>query len=138
MSPWPCTHWIRSRAGRRLPCSGAVVLDLDGDGNEHTGWAVFYYHLRSDSIPPTGKVLKTGDRVGYPSCEGGRTTGTHVHIARKYNGEWIEADGPIPFTLGGWVAHTDGVPYKGQLTRELPTKEIVACECVSQRNMISK
>ena len=114
----------------------SVVLDLDGDGNEHTGWTVLYFHLRSDSIPTVGKVLQAGDPIGHPSCEGGRTTGTHVHIARRYNGEWIDASGEIPFTMSGWVAHSDGKPYKGRLTQEIPAKEIVACECVSQRNLI--
>jgi len=22
-----------------------VMLDLDGDGDEHTGWVIFYFHL---------------------------------------------------------------------------------------------
>ena len=116
----------------------AVVLDLDGDGNEHTGWSVFYYHLRSDSLPEVGTVLEAGDPIGHPSCEGGRVTGTHLHIGRKYNGEWIEADGPIPLTLSGWVIHAESEPYKGRLTHDLPAQEIVACECVSKQNMISR
>ncbi len=74
-----------------------AVLDLDGDGKEQTGWVIFYLHLATDSIPPIGTSLKQGDRIGLPSCEGGRSTGTHVHIARKYNGEWIPADGRISF-----------------------------------------
>jgi hypothetical protein len=40
-----------------------------------------------------------------------------VHIARKYNGEWIPADGPLAFNLSGWVAHYGDEPYKGTLTR---------------------
>jgi len=53
----------------------------------------------------------------HPSCEGGKATGTHIHIARKYNGEWIPADGPVPFNLNGWVAHAGVKPYQGTLTR---------------------
>jgi hypothetical protein len=45
-------------------------------------------------------------------------TGTHVHVARKYNGEWIPAGGPLPFTLSGWQAHAGGEPYLGTLTRD--------------------
>ncbi len=37
--------------------------------------------------------------------QGGEVTGTHVHIARKYNGEWILADGPLAFNLEGWITH---------------------------------
>jgi hypothetical protein len=44
-------------------------------------------------------------------------TGTHVHFARKYNGEWIAADGPMPFVLSGWMAHAGTEAYKGTLTR---------------------
>ncbi|HRT92694.1 MAG TPA: hypothetical protein P5516_09465, partial [Anaerolineaceae bacterium] len=52
----------------------------------------------------------------HPSCEGGSATGTHVHIARKYNGEWIEADSVVPFNLEGWVAKNGTVPYQGSLS----------------------
>ncbi|MEA3350994.1 MAG: hypothetical protein U9Q82_10260, partial [Chloroflexota bacterium] len=61
--------------------------------------------------------VEVGDYLGHPSCEGGRATGTHVHIARKYNGEWMSADGPIPFVLDDWVVHSGDAPYKGTLTR---------------------
>jgi len=39
-------------------------------------------------------------------------------MARKYNGEWIPADGPLPFVLSGWVAHAGAKPYQGTLTRD--------------------
>jgi hypothetical protein len=65
--------------------------------------------------------------IGYPSCEGGRVTGTHVHISRKYNGEWILADGPLAYNMEGWLAHNGTEPYLGTLTKgELNVK---ACEC---------
>ncbi len=71
-----------------------LALDLDGDGDERTGWVIFYLHLSAASRAPAGKQLHVGDMIGYPSCQGGElVTGTHVHIARKYNGEWILADG---------------------------------------------
>lgn len=97
---------------------GIVVLDLDGDGFEQTGWALVYLHIADEGRTGAGRVVKAGDLLGHPSCEGGYATGTHVHIARKYNGEWMEADGPIPFNLNGWVVHAAGEPYKGTLTRD--------------------
>ncbi|MFZ5910292.1 MAG: LysM peptidoglycan-binding domain-containing protein [Chloroflexota bacterium] len=97
--------------------TGTVVLDLDGDGDERTGWVIVYIHVGSDGRAPTGLSLKAGEPVGYPSCEGGRTTGTHIHVARKYNGEWIPADGPVPFNLEGWVAHNGSEAYLGTLTK---------------------
>ena len=83
---------------------GVVVLDLDGDGREATGWNILYLHIAENQRVKEGAFVERGDRIGHPSCEGGRATGTHVHIARKYNGEWILADGVIPFNLEGWVA----------------------------------
>ncbi len=106
---------------------GTVVLDLDRDGNERTGWVVVYLHLATKGRAPLGQEVKAGDAVGYPSCEGGRVTGTHVHIARKYNGEWMPADGPIAFNLEGWIAHNGADAYNGTLT--LGNLTVTACEC---------
>jgi hypothetical protein len=97
--------------------NGVLMLDLDGDGKEQTGWVLFYLHVEPLDSLHTGKWVDQGDLLGHPSCEGGRATGTHLHIARKFNGEWIAADGPIPFLLGGWQAHAGDEPYQGSLTR---------------------
>ncbi len=98
--------------------NGVVVLDLDGDGLEQTGWALLYLHIATKDRIPLGTWVETGDLIGHPSCEGGHATGRHIHIARKYNGEWIPADGPMPFVLSGWTAHAGSAPYKGTLTRD--------------------
>ncbi len=107
--------------------SGIVVLDLDGDGDERTGWVIFYLHVATGGRAPEGVFLRAGDPVGYPSCERGSATGTHIHIARKYNGEWIPADGPLAFNLEGWVAHNGNAPYQGTLTRG--NRVVIACDC---------
>jgi LasA protease len=96
---------------------GLVVQDLDADGHEHTGWVIIYLHVATKGRVPVGSLLSTNDRIGHPSCEGGKSTGTHVHIARKYNGEWILADGPIPFVLSGWTATAGAEPYLGAMTK---------------------
>lgn len=116
----------------------AVLLDLDGDGNEHTGWVIFYYHMSLDALPPVGKVVKTGDTLGHGSCDGGRATGTHVHVARRFNGEWIPVDGPLPFVLSGWTAHSENEAYKGSMTFDLPALKIEACVCVTASNGLSR
>jgi LasA protease len=79
-----------------------VVVDLDCDGSENTGWNIFYFHLAEAGRAREGIRVGQGQRIGYASCEGGVCSGIHVHMARKYNGEWILAGGPIPFTLSGW------------------------------------
>ncbi len=101
---------------------GRVVQDLDGDGNEGTGWSILYMHIESEDRVQAGTYLKTGDRIGHPSCEGGYSTGTHFHLARRYNGEWISADqtaddGGVPFNLEGWISSGYGIEYNGYLER---------------------
>ena len=97
---------------------GAVVIDMDGDGFEQTGWNIVYLHIATLNRVPLGTWVNVGDRIGHPSCEGGRATGTHVHIARKYNGEWIPADGPLPFVLSGWKAKAGSSIYTGWLIKD--------------------
>lgn len=107
--------------------TGTVVLDLDGDGDERTGWVLIYLHVATRGRAPAGLAVQTGDSIGYPSCEGGRTTGTHIHVARKYNGEWVAADGPLAFNMEGWIPHNGRRAYEGTLTKGSLTVE--ACEC---------
>ncbi|HVM72019.1 MAG TPA: hypothetical protein VMT91_09680 [Anaerolineales bacterium] len=97
--------------------SSYVVLDLDGDGFEQTGWVVIYQHIATKDRIPAGTWVNAGARIGHPSCEGGEATGTNLHIARKYNGEWVAAGGPLPFDLSGWIAHDGSAPYQGTLTK---------------------
>jgi LasA protease len=114
--------------------TGVVVLDLDGDGDERTGWDILYLHVATIGRVQVGQKLKVGDPIGYPSCEGGTATGTHIHVARKYNGEWIPADGAIPFNMDGWIAHNGNVPRQGTLTRGNQT--VIACDCSDAASQI--
>ncbi len=113
-------HWVLASAPGLVVRSGrgVIVIDLDGDGAEQTGWALVYLHLATENRISEGTWVTTGDFLGYPSCEGGYATGTHLHLARKYNGEWIAADGPLPFNLGGWIAEAGSRAYLGSLTRD--------------------
>jgi hypothetical protein len=111
-----------------------TVIDLDKDGDERTGWILYYLHLATEARLPLGREVKAGEPIGYPSCEGGHVTGTHVHIARKYNGEWILADGPLAFNLEGWLVHNGSREYKGTLTRGGAI--VTACECSDFQSQI--
>lgn len=97
---------------------GAVALDLDGDGNEGTGWVLLYMHLAPAGRVGVGTWLAQDAPVGHPSCEGGVSTGTHLHIARKYNGEWIPAEGALPLILDGWEAIALSGNYAGMLVKD--------------------
>lgn len=113
----PTTTWVVASAPGLVVRSenGVVMLDLDGDGYEQTGWNLLYLHLASKDRIPAGTYVETNERIGHASCEGGVSTGTHLHFARKFNGEWVTADGPIPFVLSGWRVIAGDEPYKGQL-----------------------
>lgn len=126
----PCyvsTYWVTAAADGVIARSaeGVVMLDLDGDGNELTGWTVMYLHLADVGRAASGTRVTAGDRIGHASCEGGVSNGTHVHIARRYNGEWlpascIECSGIAPIqpsmTMGGWeVVGLPGQEYQGYL-----------------------
>ncbi len=115
---------------------GIVVQDLSGDGDEGTGWTVLYLHVESRERVEEGTWLEAGDRIGHPSCEGGVSSGTHLHIARKYNGVWISADGDDPFEMDGWVSMGQGRQYDGLLLRGGEVRE--ACSCRNEANQVQR
>lgn len=106
---------------------GGILLDLDGDGDPGTGWVLVYWHIDSFERIPNGRLLNTGDRIGHASCEGGFSSGTHIHFARRYNGQWISADGRLPFILDGWISEGTGNEYDGFLVKD--GKALEACVC---------
>ncbi|MCE1252491.1 MAG: LysM peptidoglycan-binding domain-containing protein [Anaerolineae bacterium] len=125
----PSDEWVSAVADGVVARSGdaSLLLDLDGDGDERTGWVVYYLHLGGYNIPPEGRRLKTGDRLGHPSCEGGEASGSHVHIARRYNGEWILAGGLPAFNFEGWIAQNGSKAYEGTLAKY--SSVVRACVC---------
>jgi len=112
-------RWIVSAAPGLVVRSGngVVVVDMDGDGSEQTGWTLLYLHVAATGRVAKGEWVEQDGRIGHPSCEGGVSTGTHLHFARKYNGEWVIADGPIPFVLNGWRVYAGDKPYQGKLVK---------------------
>ena len=108
---------------------GEVYLDTDGDGNIQTGWVLLYLHVALDTDTPLqlGQQVKQGDVIGYASCEAGLSNSSHLHLARRYNGEWMAAGGPVPMNLGGWVVQPNLVSYEGIMIKGNETRE--ACEC---------
>jgi LysM repeat protein len=107
---------------------GEVVVDLDGDGYEQSGWVLTYLHMSRIDRVAVGTWLQRGQRIGHPSCEGGAADATHLHFARRYNGEWIPAgSGSVPLVLSEWTAHEATREYDGTMTSGDQTRE--ACQC---------
>jgi len=109
---------------------GALVLDLDGDGDETTGWTILYLHM--DQLIPKGQRVNVGDPVGRAACAGGFSNATHLHMGRRYNGEWIPADCAAcrpdhmrpAFVMSGWtVAGFVGQEYQGTLTDGITVRQ---------------
>lgn len=130
--------WVTAAAAGTVTRSGngAVVVDLDDDGYAGTGWAITYMHLETRDRVAVGTQVAVGDRLGHPSCEGGFSNGTHLHLVRSYNGRWISADGGLPFVLSGWVSSGTGTEYDGFLTRGETVRE--ACVCREESNAITR
>lgn len=133
---YPSDAWTRAMGPGVVIRSdfGAVVVDMDGDGYAGTGWVITYMHLETRDRVALGTQVDTGDPLGHPSCEGGFSNGTHVHITRTYNGRWVSADGSLPFVLSGWRSQGLGREYDGLLMRGDEVKE--ACECRDEINAI--
>ena len=115
----PSPQWATAVADGVIARSrdGLVVLDLDGDGNVQTGWTIQYLHIFHENAPAVGTKLKTSDLLGHPSCDGGHANGRNLHIARLYNGEWIPAEGEVPFVMDGWTAEEGDAEYQGAMRR---------------------
>ena len=116
----PSADWITAAAPGLVVRSdeGEVLLDIDGDGFVQSGWVLFYLHVYSEQRVGAGTYVERGQRIGHPSCEGGYSMATHLHFARRYNGEWIPAGrGPVPMVLSGWTTHDGATSYEGTMTQ---------------------
>lgn len=120
--------WVTATSAGVITYSdnGLVILDTDHDGDDSTGWAIIYLHIAEQERIALGASVQAGDRIGRASCEGGFSTATHLHIARRYNGEWIPAychqcgiqDVRPIFELSGWsVIGLQNQEYQGYLER---------------------
>jgi murein DD-endopeptidase MepM/ murein hydrolase activator NlpD len=129
-------YWVTAVADGLVvrASNGALIQDLDNDGYEQTGWTVLYMHIAAEGRTEPGEYVFAGEHIGHPSCEGGVSNATHVHLARKFNGEWIAADGPMPYNLDGWISSGTGREYDGFLSRGNQTIE--ALDSANDLNLI--
>ena len=132
-SSYPVTAVARGRIARLD--EGVVILDLDEDSDEATGWSILYLHVDHNDLLQPGQLVEAGNILGYASCLGGFTTATHLHIARRYNGEWLPADcnrcpsgvNPPPFVMSSWkVVGLASQLYQGFMVHEVDNRSAVA------------
>lgn len=105
---------------------GRVVLSLSNDDFPGKGWTLMYLHIANAGRASVGAQLNAGDRIGHPSCEGGIADSTHLHLARLYNGQWIDTQ-TMPMVLSGWTITPLDQEYEGKMTRGAESRE--ACNC---------
>ncbi len=132
-SSFPATAVARGAIARLD--EGLVILDLDLDSVEETGWTILYLHVDYHDSLAVGQIVEAGNIIGYPSCLGGFTTATHLHIARRFNGEWIPADcnrcpsgvASPPFVMSNWrVVGLESQLYQGFMVNQLDNRSAVA------------
>lgn len=114
---------------------GLVILDLDEDSDEGTGWTILYLHIDHSDLLQEGQLVEAGNILGYASCLGGVTNATHLHIARRFNGEWLPADcnrcppgvAVPPFAMSDWkVVGLTSQLYQGFMVHQLDNRSVVA------------
>jgi LasA protease len=115
----PSREWeVAAAPGRIVQVEkGRVMLNLSGEDFQGAGWTVMYMHVHNVGRVAEGSFVFTGDRIGHPSCEGGYSQASHLHIARMYNGQWMSVGGTVPFDLGGYTFKQSGAEYDGTMTR---------------------
>ncbi len=131
-------QWVTAAAEGLIVRSedGMVLQDLDGDGFTGTGWVILYMHIAAQGRVEAGTQVNVGDPIGHPSCEGGVSDASHLHLARRLNGVWIETDDPqFPMLLSGWMPVSTHDAYEGTLEREGEVR--TACECWESLNAIT-
>ncbi|MGB8645986.1 MAG: hypothetical protein WCF84_12170 [Anaerolineae bacterium] len=116
----PAPDWATAAApGRVVEFEhGRLMLNLSNQSFQGTGWTLMYLHIATPEHIVAGIEVKQGERLGHPSCEGGVATGSHIHFARLYNGQWIPADDARrPMVLSGWVVNSFTSLYEGTMIR---------------------
>ncbi len=118
--------WALAAAPGRVVAAehGRVIVALDDEDYPSKGWALLYMHIATNGRASVGTRLNAGDHVGHPSCEGGYSNASHLHLARMYNGQWIDTT-TVPFVLSGWKIVPSEQEYDGNMVRGSESREAV-------------
>lgn len=115
-APSPATV-VASAAGTVLRSDArGVVIDLDEDGHEGSGWVLVYRHLDDWDRAEVGERVRSGDPIGHPSCRDDGVDQSRVSLARKLDGAWVDARSPeAPLKLGPWLVLPGASQGEGRL-----------------------
>jgi LasA protease len=112
---WPA--WGADTSSMWVVAAAAGVATRISSCNVHIlhtdGWETTYYHL--DNVQSFGATVNQNDRIAIVAnslsqalCNGGASTGPHVHFSLKKNGAFVAIDGTA---LSGWVVHSGRYSY---------------------------
>lgn len=70
-----------------FPPNGYFVrIDMDQDGDANTGLVTVYCHFKYPPRVSVGSIVNAGTILGYMGSTG-ETTGTHLHLTMRYDGD---------------------------------------------------
>ncbi|MBN2385670.1 MAG: fibronectin type III domain-containing protein, partial [Anaerolineales bacterium] len=102
--------WVVAAADGTALRRSACNFSIDHGG----GWETRYYHLEG-TLAYNNTQIYQNDRIGILAntlaeaiCDGGSSTGPHVHFSLRYNGAYVPINGTA---LSGWVAHAGRWSY---------------------------
>ncbi len=120
--------WVVASAAGRVVVHSSCNVEVVHDN----GWSTAYYHL--DNVQ-----VQTGDVIGINTpianyannrsqalCEGGSSSGPHVHFSLKKDAQYFDLDG---VALSGYVVSTGNDSYDSDCNRFWLKKEGEAKKC---------
>ena len=93
-----------------------MVVDLDGDGLEETGWNLIYLHIATTDRVPVGTWLEQGSGSDTPAVRADRPRGRICIWPANTTANGCRRKAPWP-DLQGWEARAGRFDYKGWLVR---------------------
>lgn len=103
-------NWVSASAAGKFKRHSSCMAEIVHDG----GWSTTYYHLMNIR-PATGDTVTANDPIANPAnslvqalCNGGASTGPHLHWSLKSNGSHHHLNG---ITLSSYVITATGSSY---------------------------
>ena len=113
-------YWVTSSASGVVTRSenGVLVIDLDGDGYEQTGWNLVYLHIAQKDRPPVGASVDVDQPLDTPPAKEDSPVvpmfTCPVNSTANGLGQVIRS----PFVISGWQASPGVRPYQGVLQKD--------------------